>query len=127
MFCFEVSPASNPQMFLIFWPFVIFNIVCMPPKYVKSKQFDEKYGTLVEDIKVKGALWKRCYYPLFVYERLVITGMLVILYAYPVHQLVLVLIIQLMVSRQVLTYADDRVYDQVQAVYVGAATTGRRL
>ena len=91
--------------------------MCLPPKYIKTKKFDEKYGTLAEDINVKGSLYRRSYYPLFgrlivtatlvliyrrsyypLFGRLIVTATLVLIYAFPVVQMFIILGFQTWVS-----------------------------
>jgi len=65
---------------------------------VKLSKFDKKYGTLTEDFHVSRTLVQRAYYPLFVFQRILITGILVLMYDVPLLQIMLILIIQIAVS-----------------------------
>ena len=53
---------------------------------------------LTEDFFVDRTLYQKAYYPLFVFQRLLLTGVLVMLYGYPLHQIFIIFFLQLAVS-----------------------------
>ena len=69
---------------------------------MKKESFNEKYGTLTEDFFVKRTLYQKAYYPIFVFQRLLITAILVMMYDSPWLQIVLLFFIQIVVSTIVL-------------------------
>ena len=80
--------------FVIFYPFVVLSVISKPPKYAKSKTYDKKYGTLTEDVYKKRTIYQRAYYPLFVFNRIILTFTVVLIYDYPLLQLAIILLIQ---------------------------------
>jgi hypothetical protein len=81
-------------IFVVFWPFVILRIICMQPKYVRKVEFNDKYGTLTEDFFLDRTLYQKAYYPIFVFQRLLITAILVMMYEHPFIQIWLIFLIQ---------------------------------
>ena len=77
-------------IFVIFYPFVVLNVISKPPKYVKSKTYDKKYGTLTEDVFKKRTMYQRAYYPLFVFNRIILTLTVVLMYESPFLQLTII-------------------------------------
>jgi hypothetical protein len=69
----------------------------MPPKLVKRPKFQGKYGMLTEDFFVKRTLYQRAYYPLFVFQRLLITAVLIMFYDYPLYQIYVIFSFQVSV------------------------------
>jgi len=61
---------------------------------MKKQSFNEKYGTLMEDFYVKRTLYQKAYYPIFVFQRLLITAILVMMYETPWLQLLLLFVVQ---------------------------------
>lgn len=82
---------------MIYWPFLVLNLLCTPPKLIKKDKFDSKYGTLTEDFKLKRTLYHRAYYALFVFHRIMVAFILVMLYETPFVQITLIFIIQVLV------------------------------
>ena len=74
-------------LFVVIFPFTILNLISQPSKFVKSKTFNKKYGTLTEDVFKNGTMYQKAYYVLFLFNRLVLTLTLVYLYHNPLHQM----------------------------------------
>ena len=74
-------------LYVTFFPFLILNLIAKPSKFVKSKRFNNKYGTLTEDMFKKKTMYERGYYVVFVFHRLILTFTLVYLYYYPFYQI----------------------------------------
>ncbi|CAI2385481.1 unnamed protein product [Moneuplotes crassus] len=85
-------------IFVLCWPFLILNILSKPPKLLKRATFDSKFGTLTEGFHLGRTLYHRSYYILFLFQRLVITGILVIFYETTFLQILLCFGIQLMLT-----------------------------
>jgi len=52
---------------------------------------------LTEDLR-KKTLYQKAYYPLFVFQRLLITGVLILFYEYPLYQIFLIFVLVVAVS-----------------------------
>ena len=74
-------------LYVVIFPFGILHLVSRPSKFVKSKTFNKKYGTLTEDVFKNRTMYQKAYYVLFVFNRLVLTLTLVYLYHNPFHQM----------------------------------------
>ena len=96
----------------LFWQFILLNVLSFPPRYIRTKKFDNKYGTITEDIFIKRGMYQRAYYPLFVFQRLLLTGTLIMLYSYPLYQIFIIFVLQISVSIVTITFTDDYVCDQ---------------
>ena len=107
-------------LYVLFFPFALLRLIWMPSNYVKSKRFNNKFGTLTEDIFKKKTLMQKAYYPLFLFQRFIITLTLVYLYYHPFHQMIIIMTSQiLMISylikcrpfkselQQVITVSDE--------------------
>ena len=81
--------------FVILYPFVVLSVISKPPIYAKSKTYDKKYGTLTEDVFKKRTIYQRAYYPLFVFNRIVLTLTVVLMYESPLLQLTIIFLIQI--------------------------------
>ena len=64
---------------------------------MKSDDFDNKYGMVTEDLS-KKTLYQKAYYPLFVFQRLLITGVLIMFYDYPFFQILVIFFLVVAVS-----------------------------
>ena len=74
-------------LFVVIFPFTILNLISQPSKFVKSKTFNKKYGTLTEDVFKNRTIYQKAYYVVFLFNRLVLTLTLVYLYHNPLHQM----------------------------------------
>ena len=83
-------------LYVAFFPFFILCLVSRPLKYVKSKTFDKKYGTLTEEVFKKKTMYQRAYYVLFVFNRLILTLTLVYSYYQPFHQMCIIMVSQIL-------------------------------
>ena len=66
--------------------------------FVKSEKFNQKFGMLTEDLFRKRTLYQKAYYPLFVFQRLLITGVLIMFYDYPLLQILVIFALVISVS-----------------------------
>lgn len=74
---------------------------------LEKPEFEETYGTIVEDIAVNASHWCTAYYPIFLLRRFVYAGILVTLYYYPLTQLMCCLfisIIPVLISKHLLDF-----------------------
>ena len=90
--------------FVILYPFGVLNVISKPPIYVKSKTYDKKYGTLTEDVYKKRTMFQRAYYPLFVFNRIILTLTVVLIYEYPLLQLAIIFIIQVIMIQYLIKW-----------------------
>ena len=90
--------------FVILYPFVVLNVISKPPKYVKSKTYDKKYGTLTEDVYKKRTMFQRAYYTLFVFNRIILTLTVVLIYEYPLLQLAIIFFIQIIMIQYLIKW-----------------------
>jgi len=65
----------------------------IPVNELKEKKFKRVYGTIIEDIDVKG--YGIYYYPIFLFRRLLYALCLIYLYEYPNIQLIFIILIML--------------------------------
>jgi len=63
----------------------------VPVKELEKKKFKKLYGTVIEDIDVKG--YGTYYYPIFLFRRLLYALCLIYLYEYPNIQLIFIILI----------------------------------
>lgn len=82
-------------IYIVTFPFVLLNIVSKPPLFVKSKKFNEKFGTLTEDVFKRKTMYQRSYYVLFVFYRVILTGVLVYQYYNPFYQILIISVMQI--------------------------------
>ncbi|CAI2376366.1 unnamed protein product [Moneuplotes crassus] len=82
-------------VFVLVWPFVLLNIISTPPKILKKPEFNDKYGTLTEDFMLSRTMYHRSYYIIFCFQRLLIAGILVMIYEKPVLQIFLCFAMQI--------------------------------
>jgi len=60
------------------------------PKYLLRKdKFKDKYGTIIESIKIDR--WSVFYYPIFLFQRLLYSFLLIFLSLYPFIQIALII------------------------------------
>ena len=95
-------------IYVAFFPFCVLYLISRPPKYVKSKTFDKKYGTLTEEVFRKKTMYQRAYYVLFVFDRLVLTLTLVYLYYHPFYQMCIILFSQLLMIAYMIKFRPFR-------------------
>ena len=72
-------------------PFLTMTLIYENRRYVKRVVWKEKFGMLTEEVRSKNIL-QLYYFPLFMYQRLMISGIVVFLYDYPLIQCVLVML-----------------------------------
>ena len=65
-------------LYIAFFPFFVLCLVSRPLNYVKSKTFDKKYGTLTKEVFKKKTMYQRAYYVLFVFNRLILTFLIIV-------------------------------------------------
>ncbi|CAI2381883.1 unnamed protein product [Moneuplotes crassus] len=82
-------------IFVLMWPFILLNIISTPPKILKKPEFNDKYGTLTEDFMLSRTMYHRSYYIIFCFQRLLIAGILVMMYEKPLLQISLCFAMQL--------------------------------
>ena len=82
--------------FVFLYPFILLNITSLPPLYVKSQRYNKKYGVLEQDLYKKKTLYERAYYPLFIINRIILTCTIVLLYQYPLLQLLIIMFCQIL-------------------------------
>ena len=66
--------------------------------FVKSEKFNQKFGMLTEDLFRRRTLYQKAYYPLFVFQRLLITGVLIMFYDFPFFQILVIFVLVVSVS-----------------------------
>ena len=89
---------------VITWSFILLDLVWFNPKFVKTKEFRSRYGTAIEDISTKKTLFQKAYYPLFIFERVVLTAIVVIMYDYTQLQLFAISIMQISVISYLIAF-----------------------
>ena len=95
-------------VFVLVFPFIVLNVVCKPSNYAKSKTFNKKYGALTEDVYKKKKLYEKAYYAMFVFSRLILTGTIVMLYQYPLFQLIIIFVSQVLMIAYLMKYRPFR-------------------
>ena len=83
-------------LYVVIFPFGILHLVSRPSKFVKSKTFNKKYGTLTEDVFKNRTMYQKAYYVLFLFNRLVLTLTLVYLYFHPFYQMCILMLSQVL-------------------------------
>ena len=86
------------------FPLLTLSLISKPPLYVKSRRFNKKYGTLTEDIFKNRTMYQRSYYILFLFYRLSLTFILVYMYGYPLTQIIIFFIMQVLLIGYLIKY-----------------------
>ena len=97
------------------WSFILLNLVSFSPKYVRSKEFKNKFKTTIEDIATNRTLYQKAYYPLFIFERVVLTAIVVMFYQYTEIQLFAITVLQISVIGYLIAFKpfDDQLMNIV--------------
>ena len=82
-------------IFFVMLPFISLTIVSTSYKTIKSEDFQKSYGTLTEGVCLEDNLYKTSYYSLFMFQRIIFGGILVLLYTQPFTQLILFMILHI--------------------------------
>ena len=83
-------------LYVVVFPFGILYLISRPSKFVKSKTFNKKYGTLTEDLFKNRTMYQKAYYVLFLFNRLILTLTLVYLYYHPFYQMCIIMVSQVL-------------------------------
>lgn len=67
-----------------------FRLVEKENKELQSPEFEKSFGTIVDDIKVD--VWSVFYYPIFLFQRLLYSVILIFLVEYPFVQISLIIL-----------------------------------
>ena len=76
--------------------------------YVKSKRYNKKYGTLTKDVYKQKTVYQRAYHSLFVFYRILLTVILVYMYNYPLYQISIFSIMQVMMIAYLIKFRPFR-------------------
>ncbi len=74
----------------ILLPFMTMSLIYINRKHIKKRDWKKKFGMLTEECRTHSIL-QLYYYPLFMYQRMLIAGVIVYVYEYPVMQCLLVI------------------------------------
>ncbi len=89
-------------VFVIMLPFVLMSLISANRHRVRKKAFETKYGMLTEEVKRKDIL-QLMYYPIFLFQRVYIVGVIVFGYQYPIAQVLLVMLSNAMMCYYLIT------------------------
>ena len=76
--------------------------------YVKSKRYNKKYGTLTKDVYKQKTVYQRAYHSLFVFYRILLTVILVYMHKYPLYQISIFSIMQVMMIAYLIKFRPFR-------------------
>jgi len=80
-------------MFGLGFTLVVFWIIETPDKFINSKKAKKKYGTLIEDLKIKKSFILIAYYPLYLIRRLAFLLILILQLEMPIAQLIEIILL----------------------------------
>ena len=71
-------------------PFMTMSLIYSNRKHIRKSSWRTRFGMLTDECRNKSIL-QLYYYPVFMYQRLLIAGILVYLYQYPLYQCLLII------------------------------------
>jgi len=84
LFCFGFSIT------ILIFPFFMMHLIWTNRKIIKTKYFKRRFGMLTEELR-RRTLLQLYYYPIFLFQRLFIAGVIVFGYSYPFFQVIAVI------------------------------------
>ena len=91
-------------LYVVFFPFLLLNLLSRPYHHVKGKTFNNKFGTMTEDVFKKRTMYQKSYSVLFVFNRLILTGTLVYMYYQPFYQMLIIMATQIFMISYMMKY-----------------------
>ena len=100
-------------------PSIVMSIISCNYSKLKSKWFKKTYGSVTEGLVIHEVtsreVYQAHYYGVFLMQRFYFAGTLVVFYAWPLAQLILIAVSSLLVRHEAYIIIDDRVLGLDQA------------